>query len=74
MKVDATPCPGCNSLGTLTVDIKVVALRISSFTDTGMRERLTLKIHPVLSCGACTFEVIGDSVDDYYNFPVREQG
>lgn len=71
MKLDTTPCPDCGATGTLTIDVKLVANPIGSFSLAGAQ----LKVSPVLSCTAtgCGFEQVGDFDGRHAVFPVTEE-
>lgn len=60
-KIAQATCPGCQTKGTLSIVMKMVAMPIGGFSLAGTQPKVTARELPVLVCSDanCTFNVIG---------------
>ena len=67
MKIEETPCPTCNRVGTLYVEVKLVAKPIGSFSLAGAQTKVTAESKPFLLCSVCHFTKMGKFSEDGYH-------
>lgn len=60
-KIAQARCPGCQTQGTLSITMKLVAKPLGSFSLAGAQMKVPVRELPVLQCSAtyCTFSVTG---------------
>lgn len=68
MKIEETACLTCNRVGTLYIEVKLVAKPIGSFSLAGAQMKVTAESKPFLLCSVCDFERIGEFDGDHVVF------
>lgn len=74
-KIDMTPCPQCKATGpTLRVEFRLVAKPVGTYSVAGAQDKVVAQTRPVLLCGACDLNIVGEVVDGtHVEFPIKKE-
>ena len=64
MDIYRTNCPNCGEAGTLSIDERLVANEIGTFSLSGAQIKVTARGRPVLTCSSCPFALVGNYDED----------
>jgi hypothetical protein len=73
-KLETTACPGCATVGSLSIEKVLHAAPVGSYSLAGVMVKFPARVRPQLVCGKCPYRLVGEFDGHHVVFDPAQAG